>query len=325
MTYTDEGSSSAPDDPGPLDRTAGRPLYSLAAERIERWIMSRPLSESGPLPPEGALTKELDISRGTLRRATELLAQQGLLSIQAGRGTYVDQSAKVRRLVWSRLREVARPDSRFHFDLSRFIPDFDGREEADTRLLGLAAVASAAHAFVAPDNSLESIRHRLLEAGTDLLVPTYDLKRGLIELDAHAIPAHALGLAATLDGMERFGRRLTLDQLRRLDPVDVVISGAVAATEQGVHFGSGAGNVDLEWALLRHIGLADAATPIIISIHDCQLLDADIPPGPRDVVADVVVTPTRLIETDHDFPKPDDAYWLSSRRHGALRRTFDPT
>src|SRR5699024_5754020 len=115
-------------------------------------------------PPESALMKELAISRGTLRRATELLAQQGLLTIQAGRGTYVQQAAKVRRLVWTRLREVARPDSRFHFDLSKFVPDFEGREGADAVVLSLKAVTSAAHAFVAPDNSLESIRYHLLKA-----------------------------------------------------------------------------------------------------------------------------------------------------------------
>ncbi|WP_375498746.1 GntR family transcriptional regulator [uncultured Jatrophihabitans sp.] len=36
------------------------------------------------------------VSRGTLRRATDELARQGLLRIEPGRGTYVDQATKVR-------------------------------------------------------------------------------------------------------------------------------------------------------------------------------------------------------------------------------------
>lgn len=301
------------------------PLYVLAAERIEALVMARELGDLSPLPPEGVLMEKLDVSRGTLRRAMELLAQEGLLKIQAGRGTYVSPSVKVRRLVWRQLAEVARPDSRFHLDLSKFIPDFEGRERADERALTLPFISSASQVLLTPDNSLESLRHALLKRDANLIVPTYDLKRGFVYIEAERVPAEALPLAATLDGMERFGRHLTLDDMADLPPVDAVISGAVAATTRGVHFGSGAGNLDLEWSLLRHLELADDSTPVVVSIHDCQVLDADIRPGTHDVVADVLLTPTRLIACEHDFPKPDGTYWRSARRHSSLAHALDVT
>lgn len=310
------------DDDSSLPARAPAPLYQQAADWVEHLIMSAPLDDHAPLPPEGVLMARLGVSRGTLRRAIELLAQRGLLHVQAGRGTYVDQDVKVRTLVWQRLVDVARPDSRFDLDLSRFVPDFEGREAADERILTLPAVASASLAFVAPDNSLEAIRAQLLRGRTDLIVPTYNLRRGLIHIAAREVPPGAAELAATLDGMERYGERLSLDQLRGLNPIDVVISGAVAVTTHGVHFGSGAGNLDLEWSLFRHVGLTDESTPVLLSVHEAQVLEADLSPGEHDLVADLIATPTRLIECPHTFQKPDSAYWLAASAHHPLTRAL---
>ena len=99
--------------------------------------MSTPLGDESALPPEGELIARFGVSRGTLRRATDELARQGLLRIEAGNGTFVVQAAKVRLLVWDRLLKVVEPDSRFDMDLSQFIPDFADRERCDVRLCDL--------------------------------------------------------------------------------------------------------------------------------------------------------------------------------------------
>jgi 5-formyltetrahydrofolate cyclo-ligase len=302
---------SVPDN-GPLRlrRTeAGPPLYRLVCDGIEAMAMAAPLGDESPLPPESALLTRFGVSRGTLRRATDELARQGLLRIEPGRGTFVVQSTKVRWMVWDRLLEVARPDSRFDLDLSRFIPDFDGREQCDERLIALAAHRDAATIFVAPDNSLEAYRARALADGKSLIVPTYGMRRGFVRLDGSAIAQSDRPFAASLDGMERLGHLMSLQDLRACGPVGLVVTGAVAVTAQGLHFGGGDGFLDLEWGLLRHFNLVTAQTTVAVSVHPCQVLEALIRPLPHDAVADIIITPDSTRVCQPSLPKPDGLFW----------------
>lgn len=282
----------------------GPPLYWQVCERIEKMALAAPLADEAPLPPEAQLMARFGVSRGTLRRATEELARQGLLRIEPGRGTFVVQATRVRRAVWNELAKVARPDSRFDVDLDRFVPDFAGRERCDERLAGLDAYVAARTVLAAPDNSLEAFRAAALADGKRLVVPTYGMRRGFVLLDGRHVRPEDRSLAATLDGMERFGRPLNLAGLRSLRSVDLVASGAVAVTRSGIHLGSGDGFLDLEWGLLCHLGLAGPDTPVVASVHSCQVIDAPIRPGRHDVIVDLIVTPGRLLRCPPTFPKP---------------------
>ena len=312
--------SVVPDDVGPapsssLARSSVRrdggspPLYRQVCDQVEALAMAAELGDERPLPPEGQLIARFGVSRGTLRRATDELARQGLLRIEPGRGTFVVQATKVRWLVWDRLLDVAKPDSRFDLDLSRFVPDFEGRARCDERIRQLPAYKTAGTVFLAPDNSLEMMRRYALADGKRIIVPSYGLRRGLILLDAAALDAADRRLAATLDGMEQLGRRLSLAEVRDLGAVDLVLSGAVAVTRRGLHFGGGDGFFDLEWGLLRHCGLVTSRTPVVVVVHDCQVLDADIRPGPHDAVADMVVTPDGILTCSPPLAKPDGIFW----------------
>jgi 5-formyltetrahydrofolate cyclo-ligase len=315
-----EPGSESPAAPAPARagagvRRGGPPLYRQVCEQVEALAMSSELGDERPLPPEGQLIARFGVSRGTLRRATDELARQGLLRIEPGRGTFVVQATKVRWLVWDRLLGVAEPDSRFDFDLSRFVPDFTGRERCDDQLRLLPAYLGARTVFLAPDNSLETMRRYALDDGKTIVVPSYGLRRGLILVDPAALASAAdHRLAATLDGMERLGRRLSLDEVRDLGPVDLVVSGAVAVTRRGLHFGGGDGYFDLEWGLLRHCGLVTSKTTVAVVVHDCQVLDADIRPGPHDAVADLVITPGGGVAAcTPPLPKPDGIFWEELR------------
>lgn len=303
--------SAVPDyNPLRVRRTGSdAPLYRQVCDGIEAMAMSAPLGDEAPLPPEGALLTRFGVSRGTLRRATDELARQGLLRIEPGRGTFVDQATKVRWLVWSRLLEVARPDSRFDLDLSRFVPDFVDREKCDARLIALAEHRAADTIFIAPDNSLETYRQLALADGKRLLVPTFGMRRGFVLLDGRAIAEADRAYASTLDGMERAGQVLSLDGLRDVGPVGLVVTGAVAVTGQGLHFGGGDGYFDLEWGLLRHCGLVTARTTVAASVHSCQVLDAIIRPLAHDAVVDVIVTPEQTRVCSPSLPKPDGIFW----------------
>src|ERR1700758_2957487 len=208
--------SVVPDDPGSVPDPvparsrvrrdgSGAPLYRQVCDQIEALAMSAELGDERPLPPEGRLIARFGVSRGTLRRATDELARQGLLRIEPGRGTFVVQATKVRWLVWDRLLDVAKPDSRFDLDLSRFIPDFEGRARCDDWIRQLPAYKTARTIFLAPDNSLEMMRRYALADGKRIIVPSYGLRRGLILLDGSALDAADRRLAATLDGMEQLG------------------------------------------------------------------------------------------------------------------------
>jgi 5-formyltetrahydrofolate cyclo-ligase len=287
----------------------GQPLYRQVYRRIEAMAMELPLDADGLLPPENQLMARFGVSRGTVRRATDELVRQGLLRVEPGRGTFVDQAAKVRGMVWDRLAAVARPDARFDTDLSRFVPDFDGRERCDQAIARLGAFADARTVFIAPDNSLEVLRAAAIADGKRVLVPTFGLRRGMVLVDGSGVAPADRSLAATLDGLERFGRHLDLAGLERLGQVDVLLTGAVAVTRRGLHFGGGQGYLDLEWGLLRQLGLVSAATPVIASVHGCQIIDADLAPAPHDAVVDAVVTPDETLRCVPALPKPAGLLW----------------
>jgi 5-formyltetrahydrofolate cyclo-ligase len=280
--------------PRPALLDSSGPLYERVRHVLERMALSRPLDDDTPLPPEPRLMEEFGVSRGTLRRAVEELTRDGLLSAEQGRGTYVNHEERVRRVVWQRLEPVARPDSRFDLDLRRFVPDFADRERAEAAVVELEAWSSSGTIFIAPDNSLEHLRELALEAGKRVLVPTFGLRRGFVLLDGGILDPGDRALAATLDGMERFGRRFGPADVRSVQRVDAVVTGATAITIDGRHIGGGQRYLALEWALLEQLDVVDSTVPVIGVVHDCQVIDELVRADP-DCIVDLVVTPTRLV------------------------------
>ena len=67
-------------------------------------------------------------------------------------------SKLVRRKIWSKLIEVAKPDTRFHLNFAEVIPDFEGSEIATDRLVDLPAYQNSRFAFITPDNCLIDLR-----------------------------------------------------------------------------------------------------------------------------------------------------------------------
>jgi 5-formyltetrahydrofolate cyclo-ligase len=299
----------------------GRTLYGQVAQQLEAMALAGPLGEETLLAPEWALAEQLGVSRGTLRRALADLEECGLVRREAGRGTFVNPAARLRRVVWRRLAEVARPDSRFGFGFGSFIPDFDGSERCTESIAELPEYRSARTVVVTPDNNLESFRARCLADGKRTLVCTYGLTRGFVLLDGRALAAGDRALAATLDGMERFGPALSYRELCAEGQVDLVVTGAAAVTREGVHFGKGHGYFDIEWALLAEIGLAGAATPVVASVHGCQVVAEHVPHAVFDATVDVIVTPEGIIRC-RPLTKPAGLYWERLPRDFADSRPY---
>lgn len=72
-----------------LNPASPLPLYQQLAELLGRDIQSGSLAEGARLPSEPELARQHGIGRPTVRQATELLVQRGLVERKRGSGTYV--------------------------------------------------------------------------------------------------------------------------------------------------------------------------------------------------------------------------------------------
>ena len=213
---------------------------------------------------------------------------------------HTGHKVSVRDRVFAQLREVALPDSRFHYDFGEFIADFQGSSAATDRLMAHRFYQQARCIFITPDNCLEELRYRTLCDGKLILMTTYSIKRGFWLLDPATIAKDRYWHAATLDGMERHGRPVSLADIRaHLPALDYMITGTGAINEDGVRFGKGHGFFDAEWGMLYRIGTISSATPTAALVHDCQLLTETLHPEIFDTVADAIFTPTRTIEVSN--------------------------
>ena len=264
-----------------------------------------------------------------------------------------DATAVHRERVWRELREVARPDSRFHWDFSAFIADFDGSDAATERVRALEAWQKADTVVITPDNSTgarlmrtrgvvryqsalrtarrrraratlaraadqllnaqswptELLRRAAIEDGKTQLVTTYGIRRGFYELRAEWVPPGQAAYAATLDGLDRLGRPVTLAKLRGGRPLALLITGGSAVSRNGVRFGKGHGYFDIEWGMLSEIGLTDAATQVVDIVHDCQYVDEVLQGELHDVAVDWVITATRTIAVPDPQRAPGKVHW----------------
>jgi len=218
-----------------------------------------------------------------------------------------------REEVWAELQDVARPDSRFGWDFSSFIPDYEGSEGCANCLLELGEERGYEHWFITPDNNLDPLREELIKRDVPFVMPTYGIKRGFVHLKSSNISEEMTQFVGTLDGMNRYANRIPLEEMEStLDPFDCMVTGASFVTGDGLRMGKGHGFFDLEWAMMREVGLADASTDVVADIHDVQLLEdreGQALAEDHDTIVDVIVTPgqTRLIE---DSPlKPKGLNW----------------
>lgn len=220
-----------------------------------------------------------------------------------------DAIGQYREQIWAELAKVARPDSRFHWDFSSFIADFDGSDRCAERIATLACFESAAMVFVTPDNSTEAFRLLLLRQHRPFLMTTYGIGRGFLRLDPTVIPSEDLRYAATLDGADRYGTPVTLADIARGPRLGLLVTGGSAVSRNGVRFGKGHGYFDLEWALLSEIAAVDRATEIVDVVHDCQVVDEDLEPQAHDATVDWIVTPTATMATSGPPRLPGQVHW----------------
>ena len=72
-----------------IDKSSPTPAYIQIAQALSGLITRGRLPAGTPLPPERTLSELTGVSRMTLREATSLLEQKGLIESHRGRGTFV--------------------------------------------------------------------------------------------------------------------------------------------------------------------------------------------------------------------------------------------
>jgi 5-formyltetrahydrofolate cyclo-ligase len=218
-------------------------------------------------------------------------------------------SRTIRERIWTRLRDVARPDTRFHLNFAEVIPDFEGSEAATDRLVADPAFDASSFAFVTPDNCLTDLRRRMIEAGKPFVMSTYGIYRGFLLLDPADVPPGAALYAAWLDGMEHFGKPVTLEEIAQRGRFDWLVTGASAVSVNGVRFGKGHGFFDLEWGMFTDLGLVDQDTPVHAVVHDVQLVTDNLQPSETDILVDRIFTPTRTHVVERRGARPRGVKW----------------
>ena len=175
------------------------------------------------------------------------------------------------------------------------IPNFTGAEAAAQRLAATPEWQATATLKANPDSAQLPVRQRALEDGKTVFmaVPRLAGEEPFFALD----PAHLAEpprKAASISGASRSARRVRLDEL---SPVDLVVMGCVAVSEDGARLGKGGGFADLEFALATAAGLIGPHTVSVTTVHELQLRPAGaIPVTSHDVAVDVIVTPERVID-----------------------------
>nr|XP_020747691.1 methenyltetrahydrofolate synthase domain-containing protein isoform X2 [Odocoileus virginianus texanus] len=189
------------------------------------------------------------------------------------------------------------------------IPNFKGASRAAEHFPGLQAFKMARTIKVNPDAPQKNARFFVLESKKILLVPTPRLRTGLFNkiTPPPGATKDILRKCATSQGVRNYSTPVGLDSKVL---VDLVVVGSVAVSEKGWRIGKGEGYADLEYAMMVSMGAVNQGTPVVTIVHDCQVVD--IPEAlleDHDLTVDYILTPTRVITTGCERPKPAGIAW----------------
>lgn len=215
----------------------------------------------------------------------------------------------IRERIWTKLHDVAKPDTRFHMNFAEVIPDFEGSEQATDRLVAEPDYQQSEFAFITPDNCLADLRRRMIEDGKSFVMSTYGIYRGFLLLEPDMVPEGAALYASWLDGMEHFGRPISLEEIAKRGRFDLMVTGASAVSVNGVRFGKGHGFFDLEWGMFTDLGLVDETTPVMAVVHDVQLVTDQLQPSETDILVDKIATPGQMHTVERRAKRPSGVKW----------------
>lgn len=72
-----------------INRDASKPIYLQVADYLRNNIYSEEWGKGEKIPSENQIMSELNVSRGTVKKAVSMIVEEGLLQQIQGKGTYV--------------------------------------------------------------------------------------------------------------------------------------------------------------------------------------------------------------------------------------------
>ncbi|XP_020747693.2 methenyltetrahydrofolate synthase domain-containing protein isoform X2 [Odocoileus virginianus] len=213
----------------------------------------------------------------------------------------------IREQIWDYMESKNLAD--FPRPVHHRIPNFKGSYLACQNIRDLEVFARTQELKVDPDKPLEGVRLLALQSKKILLVPTPRLRTGLFNkiTPPPGATKDILRKCATSQGVRNYSTPVGLDSKVL---VDLVVVGSVAVSEKGWRIGKGEGYADLEYAMMVSMGAVNQGTPVVTIVHDCQVVD--IPEAlleDHDLTVDYILTPTRVITTGCERPKPAGIAW----------------
>ena len=138
-----------------------------------------------------------------------------------------------------------------------------------------------------------------------MVAPRLKGERCFLELD----PKRLKGVedeASSIKGAFKFGMPITSEEIRK---VDFIVAGSVGVNKEGARVGKPGGYSDVEYALEREFGIVDDSTKTLTTVHPIQIVPYQIEMLRHDFPLGYIVTPEKIIETEHHYPKPKGIYW----------------
>ncbi|MBS4536647.1 GntR family transcriptional regulator [Clostridium sp. D2Q-14] len=74
-----------------INRDASKPIYLQVADYLRNNIYAEEWGKGEKIPSENQIMLDLDVSRGTVKKAVSLIVEEGLLQQIQGKGTYVTE------------------------------------------------------------------------------------------------------------------------------------------------------------------------------------------------------------------------------------------
>ena len=133
--------------------------------------------------------------------------------------------------IWEELLRVAKPDSKFSWQFSEFICDYEGSEKGTALLTATDMYKNARVIFITPDNNLETLREQAFRDKKTVVMTNYGITRGFFLIRPGQIPEGKEEIASLLDGVSRYWKHQTLAQLKEaVGHIDMMVTGASAMT-----------------------------------------------------------------------------------------------
>src|SRR6266568_2200365 len=120
-----------------VDPASDRPVYKQIADHLPEAIARVRLHEGEQLPSEAQLMDYYGVARMTIRNAMRLLQDEGLVTAEHGKGSYVRSRPPVRRLASDRFAQRHRKEGKAAFITEAehvgATPDVDRIEVSESR------------------------------------------------------------------------------------------------------------------------------------------------------------------------------------------------